>query len=140
SHEARAFEDIHSLRGDELPGNGIVAYGPGDQPKLGILSLPRRSLAAGLATKALDLVVVGRPVLALERNRRLRTELRRTLHRERLHFGPHGGGGDRRRHIDAGLCLRPVSVRRVGTVSLALGNDLGGDLLSDFDAVRLGLT
>src|SRR6266850_5504910 len=90
SHEAGAVEDIHSLRGDELPSNGIVAHRPGDQPKLRILGLPRSPLAAGLATEALDLVVVACPFLTLQRNRRLRPELRRTLHREWFHIWPHG--------------------------------------------------
>src|SRR5262245_50961275 len=115
----------------------MVAHRSGHQPELGVLGLPRRPLAAGLATKALDLVVVGSPFLALERDRRLRPELRWALHREWLHTWPHGGSRDRRRHIDAGPGLRPIGVGRAGAVSLALDNDLCRHLLSDLDAVRL---
>src|SRR5215510_8351659 len=109
----------------------MVACWSGDQPEIGILRLPRGSLSAGLATKALDLVVVGSPFLALERNRRLRPELRWLLHREWLHIRPHRGGGDRGWHIHAGPGLRAIGIGRIRAVSFTLGNDLGSDLLSD---------
>src|SRR5262245_61318362 len=117
----------------------MVAHWSGHQPELTILGLPWGPLGAGLAAKALDLVVVSSPFLALDGNRRLRPELGWLLHREWLHIRPHRGGGDRGWHIHAGLGLRPVGVRRVGAVGFALGNDLGSNLLSDLDAVRLGL-
>src|SRR3954447_10008734 len=83
-HEPGAVEKI------ELPGSGYLAHyrivddRPRSQPEAGVLGLPRGALAAGSSTERLDFVVVGGPLLAVERNRRLRAELRGARQGERL--------------------------------------------------------
>src|SRR4051812_2719790 len=83
-HEPGAVEKI------ELPGSGDLAHDrvvddrPRSQPEAGVLGLPRRALAAGSSTERLDFVVVGGPLLAAERNRYGRTELRGARQSKRL--------------------------------------------------------
>ena len=93
-----------------------------------------------LLAEILDLVVVGGPLLALERDRRLRPELRRARERERLDVRPRRGDRDRRRHIDAGFGLVPVRIRRICAVIGARLQDLCGDRLAELDPRRLRVT
>ena len=116
---------------------GSVALRPGDEPEAGVLGLPGRALGAGLAAEILDLVVVGGPLLAVERDRRLRPELRCARECERLHVRPGRGDRDRRRHIDAGPGLVPVGIGRIRAVVGARLQDLGGDRLTELDPLRL---
>src|SRR5262249_20978320 len=59
------------------------AQRPGQEPKSRVFALLRRPLAAVLCAELFDFVVIFGPLLALERDRRLRAELRRARHRER---------------------------------------------------------
>src|SRR5215472_18747643 len=90
----------------QLPRNRIGGLRAGDQPEARVLSLLGGAFAARSAAELPDLVVIVGPLFARERDRRLRTELRRARHGEWPYVGPHGGDRDRRRHIDAGLGLR----------------------------------
>src|SRR5262249_7820564 len=67
-HEPRAVEDAHLLCGRELAYEGVVRYRRADQPEPGRLRLLGRSFRAVLSTIIFDLVVVGSPLLAIERN------------------------------------------------------------------------
>src|SRR5262249_2132633 len=76
-HEARVVDDVHPFHLRQLPRDWIGGLRAGDQPEAGVLGLPGRALAAGPGAELLGLVVVAGPLLAVERDRRLRTKLRR---------------------------------------------------------------
>src|SRR5262249_39193 len=81
-HEPRAVDHAQLLEHNKLAGQRLVGWRPEHQPESGGLGLPRRTLGAGLTAIVLDLVVIGSPLLALERDRRTRPELRRLLEYE----------------------------------------------------------
>src|SRR4029453_16800845 len=70
-HEARAIDDVHLLYGDELAYERMIGSRCADEPEPGRLGLLFVSPGAALGTILLDLIVVRRPFLAVERDRRL---------------------------------------------------------------------
>jgi len=106
------------------------------EPEAGSLGLLRRPLCTMLSTIVLELVVIGCPLLALQRNRRARPELRPLGHGKRLYVRPCRACRDGRRHIDAGRGPRPVGVGRVGAVVRPRLQDLCGNGFAKLDAIR----
>ena len=133
-HEPCAVDELHLLRSNQLANDGVIADRARDEPELPVLGLARRPLFARLAAQGFDLVVVSRPFRAGQRDRRLRSKLGRARHGKGLHFGPHRGSRDRRRHVNARLCLRPIRIGRIGTVAVAVRERPGGDVFSELDA------
>src|SRR5712691_1540219 len=78
-HKSRALKDVHPLGHRELSQEGMIGDGASHEPEAGSLGLHGRSLWAYLCAIILDLIEVLCPFPALERNRRTRPELGRTL-------------------------------------------------------------
>src|SRR5439155_13449185 len=87
-HEPRTVDDTHLLRDHQLPDKRMIGHRWTDQPEPGRLGLLDRSLGAVLSAIILEFVVVGCPLLALQRNRRLWPELGSLRHYERFHVRP----------------------------------------------------
>src|SRR5229473_5716817 len=88
-HEPRAVDDAHLLCGHELAYEGVIGHRWTDEPEPGRLGLLGGSLRAVLATVVFELVVIGCPFLALQRNRRAGPKLGSLGHHERPHVRPH---------------------------------------------------
>src|SRR5262249_43791922 len=112
-HKPRAVADTHLFCGHELAYERMVGWWTDHEPEPGGLGLLRRTLCTGLAAVVLNLVVVGCPFRALQRNRRSWSKLGWCGHANGLPFPPFGGGGDRGGHIPAGRRPRPVVTARV---------------------------
>src|SRR6516162_10195422 len=108
---------------------------PGQEPKSRVFGLLWRPLAAVLCTEFFDFVVILGPLLALERDRRLRAELRRASHRERSEVRPVRSNGDSGWDIDAGPRNRPIGIRRRRSVASARLQRFCSDRLAELDAV-----
>src|SRR6516165_9242467 len=139
-HKPRAIYDIHPLGNRELSQEGEIGHWTGDEPEACGLGLLWRSDRALLCAIALDLVEVFRPFRAIEWNRRAWPELGRTRHCEWLEGWPHWGPHDRRRHIDARRCPRPVVIGCVGAVLRPRLQDLRRNGLAELDAFRFRRT
>src|SRR5918993_3781420 len=113
--EPRAVGGVETGPCDELPGNFVpTQYGCALPPpgNVGLLVGPGR---AGGSAQALDLIELSRPLLAVERRRWRRTELRGALEEERPHVAhPRGRIQDRLPRCRVELRL-PVSGVRGST-------------------------
>src|SRR5215467_4671528 len=84
-HEPSAVADTHLFCGYELAYERMIGWRTDHEPEPGGLRLLRRTLGTGLPAIVLDLVVVGCPLLALQRDRRTWPKLGCLGHGERLH-------------------------------------------------------
>src|SRR5258707_8357818 len=135
-HETRAVDDIQSLRNHEFANEGVIGPRRSDKPEQGYFGLLRRSPRAGLSTEVLELIVIRRPLLALQRNRRARPELGWIVQDERLHVRPHRRDRDRSWHINTRRGLWPVGVWRAGAIVRSRLQYLRRDCLAELDAIR----
>ena len=122
----------------ELHGEWHERAGPGVEPEASGLRLYRSARRAVLRSNRFDLVVVLRPLAALQVDRRSRPELRPALHRERRDLTPHGDHDRRRRDVAPGGGPRAIAVGLVRAVVGAQGQEAVCDLLSECDTLVLG--
>src|SRR5262249_41835277 len=87
-HEPRAVDDTHLLCGHELAHERMIGWRTRHEPEPGGLGLLRRSLHTFPSTIVFEFIVVGRPLLAFQRNRRAWPKLGALGHREWLHVRP----------------------------------------------------
>src|SRR5215467_1077567 len=103
-------------RRNDLPGDGVIGLRTGHEPEPRHLGFLRRTLGALARPVGLDLVVVGSPLLARERDRWPGAELVGALEHKGLEVRPGRAGHCRRWNVDPGLRQRTIRIRASGAV------------------------
>src|SRR5207245_4957883 len=130
------IDDVHLLCSHELAYERVISSRCTDEPEPGRLGLLYASPGTALCTILLDLIVIRRPLRAVERHRRLGAELGSPGYGEGLHIRPHRIDGDRCRHIDARRGPRAVSIRSVATIVRPRLDDFCGNGFAKLDVIR----